>query len=412
MTLDTKTVTQPTPYNTLFRTYLTGSIQQSMERVQAVKYAIPDADRKQAWHVLSYALEVDALWEETRELLLALAPRMELMGFRFDWMPYLEQGVARGRACGDAHGVARLGLEIGLLWQRVGEYEKSKQWLGQAEAVFARHNDARHRALALNRLGDVAQQQGRLDEARQLATDAQQMVDESMPECAHSFYILGLVNFDQKRLVQAQRDLEKAVKIWTYTQNERPAALSLQNLGRIHMAQQEYGKAVDLLEDAALIFQSTGDVARHAAVRMNQGISWFVQKDFCQALACYRMAEQGFRQIMDKMHLAMINNNYGLLYLVQDQWKEAEPFFRASIAQWEELGNDSARINSMDGLGLSLAGQAQYEDASQIFQTALAGLPKVKQNERRKELREKLLLHLQEAQRGTSAAGQVVLSFD
>lgn len=403
---------QTNGYNKLFLNYLKGSIGQSLARVRVEKYTVPEAERVQAWHVLSYALEVEAVWAETLELLLALAPRMELAGFRYDWIPYLEGGVARGRALGDEEGVARLGLELGLLWMRMGEYDKARQWLFEAEEVFAHHNDASHRALALNRLADTAQQQGLLDEAHRLATSARELVNEDLPVRAYSIFLLGLIAFDRQHLNQAQSNFEEAARIWRQNDNERLAALSLQNLGRIHMAKEAHTRAIKLFEDAIVIFQSTGDVGRQALVRMNQGISCFLQEDFCQALDYYKLAEKGFKQVHDKLHLAMLNNNYGLLHLVQHQWRDAETFFQSSIAQWSKLDNDDARLNSMDGLGLSLAGQMRYEEASQIFEKALANLHKMKNKERRKNLHEKLISHLQEVNQGAHATEQLSRSFD
>ena len=398
-------------YRDLFATYLLGTIRQSVARVEAHEYTVPEGDRVQAWHVLSYALAEEDAWDETKALLLALAPRMELAGFRYDWIPYLEQGAERARACDDEEAVAELGLEIGLLWQRVGRYDDARTWLQEAERTFARRSAPRRRALALNRLADTAQQQGRLHEARRLASAAMSMVAEDAPERAHSLFVLGLVAFDEREWEEAQCKLERAAVIWEEMGADRRAALCLQNLGRVHMARKNYNQAITFFENAATAFKSVGDVDRLTAALINMGIIYYLQKQFGRADEFYELAARDAKRTQNESTLAMLNTNRGLLCLARQQWKEAEMLFHVSIEQRRKLGNEAACLNPIDGLGLALIGQERYREAASLYKEALVELRNLEGERQHKRLHKKLTTHLQQAKSEAQLVEQQSLTF-
>ncbi len=394
----------PPAYRDLFSTYLLGSLRQSLARVEAHAYTMPEGDRVQAWHVLSYALAEEAegagAWVETKALLLALAPKMELAGFRHDWMRYLEQGATCARDSGDEEAVAELGLEMGLLWQRLGSYDDARRWLHEAERTFATRNDPPRRALALNRLADTAQQQGRLGEARRLVTKAMKLVAEDTPEHAHGLFVLGSVAFDNHQWEEAQHHFEQALAIWEEMGDARRAALSKQNLGRVYMAREKYDAAISYFEHAVEVFISLDDKVGFLAVQLNLGIAHYLCGRFAKALQSYTLAEEVARRVYNKNELAMLKNNRGLAYMKIQRWTEAKQDFHASISLWHKLGHEAARLNAIDGLGLTLIGQNRYEEAASLCEEALVELERIGGEQQYKRLHEKLTSHLQQAKEG------------
>ena len=85
----------------MFQDYIRAGVQASLARVQAVEHTLPELDRQQAWHLLSFALDLPEVWDETRALLLALAPKMEQAGFRMEWLVYLMEGHRRSQTYAD-----------------------------------------------------------------------------------------------------------------------------------------------------------------------------------------------------------------------------------------------------------------------------------------------------------------------
>ena len=77
-------------YATFFSDVLIDALVDATRRVHDAESRLPEAEREDAWHLLSYAFDQDVAWQETRQLVFALAPRMELAGFREDWINYLQ----------------------------------------------------------------------------------------------------------------------------------------------------------------------------------------------------------------------------------------------------------------------------------------------------------------------------------
>src|SRR5262245_19853949 len=100
-------------YLSIFQRYITRSISSLVTRIGTELTVLSNESREQAWHLLDYGLKLTHCWEVVRELLLALAPRMEREGFRREWLPYLERGLAFSRRVHDTSGEAQLSLHIG-----------------------------------------------------------------------------------------------------------------------------------------------------------------------------------------------------------------------------------------------------------------------------------------------------------
>src|SRR3954471_16635679 len=107
-------------YLSLFQRYITRSIDALVARIGAELNELSIESREQAWHLLDYGFKLTHGWEGVRALLLVLAPHMEREGFRREWLPYLERGVAFCRRVQDTGGEAQLSLYIGRLHRLLG----------------------------------------------------------------------------------------------------------------------------------------------------------------------------------------------------------------------------------------------------------------------------------------------------
>ena len=95
-------------------------LRQNLAAVQSAPQFLPTQVRDQALHILSYGLKddsftSDASWFVTRDLLSKMAPRMELMGHRYDWVPFLEKGIAIAQRFDEISRVAEYQLQLGIL---------------------------------------------------------------------------------------------------------------------------------------------------------------------------------------------------------------------------------------------------------------------------------------------------------
>src|SRR5688500_9925781 len=80
-------------YPALFRAYVLRGLQHVLACVRATADLLADDVREEALHTLSFALRLDDAWPLVRDLLLAMAPKLEQVGYRDDWILYLVKGV-------------------------------------------------------------------------------------------------------------------------------------------------------------------------------------------------------------------------------------------------------------------------------------------------------------------------------
>lgn len=391
-------MSQTSTHCTTFHQYIRAGVQASLARVQA-EHVVPETDRQQAWHILSFALNVPEVWDVTRALLLVLAPKMEQAGFREEWLCYLEQGLRQSQKLGDDITTAELQFEIGLLCRLQSEFGRAQFFLSASvdSATVLRHTYGQRRAY--NELAYLAFLQHRYQEAETYVQQALFLSDEEDAERAMSYRVKGMIEIDHNRWQDAETYHRNALRLFEKYNNRRKIAWSLQNIGYALRGQQKYVDAISYLMQAGTILSELRDIFHWAIVQMNIGIAYMYNMQPNEAQPYYVHAETSFRRLGSKQFQAKVNINFGLNYLALNDLRQAEQAFALSIELFHQLGDDSERLNAMDGLALVYLAQKQFEKATDLLNQALAELPIIIGKPIYEYLAKSLHGHLEEAQR-------------
>jgi tetratricopeptide (TPR) repeat protein len=392
-----------TAYRTLFQDYLGAGLQLVLAQVQAAEPLVPDDLRRQAWHLLSYAFESDAAWPLARDLLLALAPKMEQAGFRDEWIVYLEQGVRRSQLLGDRVTAAECQLHIGHLHRLVSRFDQARQWLAASVEGFAVQGDQQGQARALNQLAYVECLQHQYSEAGRLAEQALALLAVEDPERAMSFFVQGMIAIDHERWLEAETLHRQSLVLREKQGDRRRIAWSLQNLGYALRGQEKYDEGILIYLQAASILYELVDMYNWAHVQMNLGLVYRLNGQPNEALTCHLQTNKFFHKVGDKLNLAKTSTNLGLDYLAVYEWQKAEQAFMASINIYKELGDESWRLNAVDGLAIAYLEQKLYSKAITTLETALTTLPQIADSPNYTYLLHSLTSHLRQAQQGQEA---------
>lgn len=355
----------------LFANYIIAGLGASLSRAHAAAYVMPEADRQQAWHLLSFALKSNDAWSATRSLILALAPKMEQAGYWKEWIPYLEKGIICSRQSGDLLTEAKLRMEIGYLLQRLGQFEDAQSYLSHALRQFRELVAPNYIALTLARLATIALNSQQMAVATQCIDDAFEIQGVDRTTKAFLYLTMGHIYFDQKKWEVAKSAYENAMSLWQEDEDQRRIALSLQNLGRIRMSQTDYQEALQCYDQAASKLQEIGDTANLAVIHMNTGVVYSLLEKPDIALVYYEKAEHVFQTLGAMQNLANIYTNKGIEYANMQDWHNAEKSFQHSVNLWGTMGNRFAWANALDGLGLAYLHQSQHQKALHAFQEAI-----------------------------------------
>lgn len=367
-----------TTYTDIFTTYILNGAAQALAQVQQSVGAVPDSVRSQAWHLLGYALAVDAAWPQVRELLLVLSPRMEMAGYRDEWLAFLQAGIERSVAQEDRAVEARLEVAVGQLLRLENRYSEAKSWLDRAIANFREQNDSHGIAAVHNQLGRLCYLQHQDADAVEQAHRALALLAEDDPERAESHFVLGMAALNQRRWQEAERQHHLSLEFRQHSGDPRTIAWAMQNIGTVLHQQSEYGgadrwyEAGHWLEQAIAILDGLPDPYHSAVARNSLAIVHTQTGHLAEGIALLVQAEVLFQETGSPEWLARVHNNLGLVYMRQGQAGDAESSFRAGIAIYEGLGDDAARLNTQHGIVLALLAQARYAEAAALCQKGLA----------------------------------------
>ncbi|MBX3013625.1 MAG: tetratricopeptide repeat protein [Caldilineaceae bacterium] len=385
-------------YPALFIQYILRSVHAARAGVEEAGMTFPDEVRDRALHVLSFALHLEEAWPAGRDLLLALAPKMEMAGHRDDWLPYLQQGLAGSQQANDALAAAELQLHIGHLYRLQSQFEPARRALEASVEEFAKVGNANGQARTLNQLARMAWHQRQFPVAQRLATTALALLPDTDPERAAGLSTLGLVAVSWYQWQEAKSYFENALQIYTDHSDQRRAAWNLQHLGNVSRNQGDYVQAARYYEKAIHVLTTIQDWYNCAITQMEFGIFYWLTDQPAQALALYDVAEAYFRKSQDFLYLAKLSTNQGLGHLTLEAWQKAIQRFKDSADLYQTMGDRFGTLNALDGLGLAYEGLGAYDEAIAVFETALDQLSLLKDDPNADLLRQELTAHLQATQ--------------
>jgi len=385
---------------TQFKRYLRRNISYVQRMVAATNPPLAEEMRQQALHTLSYAFGEADLWPLVRELLQALAPKMELAGHREDWLPYLQRGREESERFGDATLAAECNLQIGIIYRLLSDFAEARKNFTASIAHAAQNQDIHNQARGLNELAWLEHLQHHYVDAIKHSSQALEILPEADVEQAMSYRVLGMVAIDREEWEKAEQLHRDALSIFRLHGDQRRAAWSVQNLAYALRGQQKYENAVQYYQEALSTLQDVGDYHSVAVVQFNLGITYYHSGNIEQAIRYFEQAVTAFKQFNNRLFLARIHTDLGLAYLEKQHFEAAENAFSTSIYLFNELNDTSWALNAMDGMGMTYIASQQYKKAEKILAEAVALLPLVVEAPNYQYLRSTLLKHLEESRRG------------
>ena len=358
-------------YGALFQGYVRRSVRLALMEARATQAGLSVEQREQGLQALTFALDASDVWPQARDLLVALAPKLEQAGWREEVVPYLQRGIQVSEIAGDAAGLAELRLQLAMVFLVTGKLDEAFGELISSAAGFASLQDPHNQARALNRAAYVARMQRRFAEATQLVAAAAALVEPGDAEEVYGEFVAARLALDAEDWTRAVAGHRRALAGWERLGNTTMIARSLTNLGSALRGAGQPEEAIACYERAIELMEQGRDDINLAATRMNLGNALWSTGYPDRALDQYRLAEPLFRQANDQLRLASMTQNMGLAYVDIGDFEQAAAMFQASIAYQRLWGNRRSIANSLDGLGVALRAQGHHAAALVAFREAL-----------------------------------------
>lgn len=359
-------VTPPIPdtdYAALFRTYIQRSVQFALADARATGPALPVDERDQALHTLQYALATASAWEDARELLKVIAPKLEQAGYREGFIPYLQQGIAQCAANGELAHQAELEQHLGSLLMVMARMEDARRAFMDSAQHAAAAGDAHGEAAALNRWAYLDYLQQRYADAEERLTAAGRLTDAGDSEVCYTAFVRGMMAMAQRDWNAAETHLRAALAGWQRHGDPVRIARSLTNLANALRGAGQVVEALELYQQAIAQMHNLGDTANEAATRMNLGNAYNELGQPQQALVHYRLAEPVFRLTRDHLRLARVQLNMGIAQSRLAEWDQAQELLTSAVEFYRKLGDARGTANALDALAEVLLAQGQWAAA-------------------------------------------------
>src|SRR5574341_203933 len=220
--------------------------------------------------------------------------------------------------------------KIGTLYDLIGDYQKSLDYLKQAYAVVSeKKGSVKHLSQISEKIGNIYVRLGQFDEAI-------------------SSFEEGL-----KLIAQADSVLEKTEL--------------LNALGSAYHRKQELSKALDHLNKSIEILeQEKLEIVQLADAYRLTGVVHWIEGAYEDSFNCYSRSAEVYRKVKDRKGEGMVLNNLGILYQNKGEPQKALEYFKQVYAI-PEIHNDSALLSSLyTNLTVSYIELCEWEQAEKI----------------------------------------------
>jgi tetratricopeptide (TPR) repeat protein len=333
-----------------------------------------DRERQNLYRAAQFGLHLSDTWQETAELILQAYVFIERRGYWGEWIPMLEQLLARCPEC-DLAVRGRILDHLGLFYRHNRQLEQAYA-AHQAELeIGLTLQDKWREAHACINLGAVCREMRRFDEAKTCILRAQKAFQAiKVPLVKHAFVVLelGLLAKAQGHWQDAEEHLNYSVSLWREVGDPVYLANSLRLLGQVLVTQDKIDKALGVYHEAIDALTQTENHLEKTRVFNDLGSLHWQQKNLAEAEQFFLKANSAFlRQSGNIFDQALVLNNLGTVYMAQGKLSEAACSFQRSITLWKNCDDPIQLANSLGGLAEVKAAQGDVTGARQLYSDSL-----------------------------------------
>ena len=331
-----------------------------------VAYAVIRLQRRNFGALLGYALD-HQLWEQAGELAYPLNSYWNGRGLDDEASAWTDRVQL---ATEDPHGKPpRLDTPRGALWLFITVEQAGRQQQAmhlddaehtyheildmlQAQSTSPRQQD--HVAAVYLRLGEVARDRGRLEDAEDWYRKSLAIHEDlrNRPAIADSYHQLGNVAQYQRRLEEAEDWYYKSLAIRKKLGNLPGTADSYHQLGNVAQYQGRLEDAEDWYRKSLAIKEHLGNRPPIGPTYHELGVVAYRRGRLEEAEDWYRKSLAIWEDIGNRPRIASSYRSLGMLAQRQGWLEDAEDWYRKSLAIDEELENRPSLASTYGQLGL------------------------------------------------------------
>jgi tetratricopeptide (TPR) repeat protein len=252
-------------------------------------------ERENIFNAMDIALSTSQ-YREMERIRIGIENFLRAFGFWDEAIRYGQQAIAAAKASKDDRNIAAMAGNVGVFHWLRGEHDKARSIHEEVLEIFSKSGNRKNVALALIALGQHAQTQGDLVEAR-------------------------------RQYSEAMGTLEDA----------EVGGMALHQLGRVCYREGDFEKADELLGESLILGRKSGVKNLIIQCLKSQGDVKVGQNEFTEAHSRYDEALRGAEALHDRLLIANIKRALGLLAEKENERSLAIELLREAFTIYEEL---------------------------------------------------------------------------
>lgn len=299
--------------------------------------------------------------ERRVEILLALGEMEEHLG---EWDLAIERCREVLRMAGEDWRISgRALLQLGTLHFRKCAWEESERALRQALQQFAELEDGKAQVAALVKLGQIALERGRLDQAAMHFGDARHLVLQSGDPAALGAVSssLGLVSERRGQYLKSVLYYTEALQAFRKAGHRYGICETYQRFGELHAVQQGWDDALECYAESVRQAREMGTVSQLASSLAGRALAQLGAGDIEAAEGSCVAARTYMEQMQDRLGLAACDRIEGTIHRQQARYAPAEELLQRAKHLFVDLENPLgvAECNREMGQLLQLRGDVE-----------------------------------------------------
>ncbi len=277
-------------------------------------------------------------------------------------------------AAGDLRGRALALNRIGQLAESLGQSAGAVEAYQTSRSLFGSLDDSWEQALLFYRIGRLQRQAGHLRDALRSYRSALSLFEQEEDPWhqASTLNDLGLVYVEMGGMQEAIDRYRRALTLWCEAGDSRSQAVTLKNLADVYAALRYNERAVDLLEQALALRRATADELGEALALKSLATAQRRMGAYPEALDSQVLALDLMRRQGDRQGEGVVLNSLGLTYFLLGELDRARDAYRQALGIAREIGARSDEAYARVNLGWLEEEQGQLDLALQHYQAAVA----------------------------------------
>jgi non-specific serine/threonine protein kinase len=258
-----------------------------------------------------------------------------------------------------------------LYWTHSGHWVQGRHWVRRA--LESDDLEPRTRAELLNRAGDMARNQGDLDEGRRLLEESVALFRELGDPRGMGWALLGLglAAHALGDVAAAKAHELESIEVSREMGNRKLLAMALNNLALVHDSLAEHAEAISALEQALVIQQEDGLELNAAFTLLNLGALNRTTGDAVTARARFEEALTTLRAVKHLFGCAIALNDLASMDLVDGDLASARARAEESIAISRGQNDRSTEAFSLHVLAGVARGEGDLDAAAALHADAV-----------------------------------------